>query len=1191
MRYTDFLKLSEGFQYSINLQYDLGSNNKVKGYIPTINTVNILKSYLKAIYDGSGDKATVLVGPYGKGKSHLLLILLTLLQNKEENKDAIQELINKISRIDESTAQLCRMIFENNIKLLPVIINSNYTDLQQSFFMALNYSLKKNGLTDLMPNTYFDSVINVINKWKEEFEGTIKVLKKGLKDFGLTLSELEDRIKKYDQDSYEIFKDVYLSISSGIEFNPFVNSDVVRLYDETNFLLCDKYGYNGMFIVFDEFSKFMEASVSNNTIKDIKVLQDFAEISGRTSSKQQLHLACITHKTINEYVSKLPRDIINAWRGIEGRFKELYLISSSKQNYDLISSTIIKNEARLREYLSKNSLYKRISNSYELFKETYSEEEFKEWIEVGCFPLNPISTFALPKISEKVAQNERTLFTFLCKNEIHTLTDFINKNSGKFQLLNLDMIFDYFENLFKKEVFNEAVHDIWLRTDVAIRKCHSIDEKKVLKALAIIYIINEFEKLSPTKDILASALEYTEDKLNIILNQMIESNIVYIKRSNGYINFSPIAQANIREKIELIKNTKIKNINVPQELEKVFNLGFILPKRYNDDYKMIRFFKNFYVTLNQLEAFEDIKSIFEYYESDGVIANLIYFDEEEKQRAIDKIAELNNGRIVLCVPTKPFDKLDTVKEYIAIESLKNDKNILSDEPLAEQLIEVIEEDVIEDIKEYLEKYFIPENRNCNYYIYGKQNSISRKSDLNKQISDICVKHFYKTPKINNEMINKNNITTVIAKARQKVVEYIINSYNDKSVESLGGRGPEATIYRVTIANFRLGDTTVSSDSDLNNVLQIIREFIVSCEEKKKSFGELYDILLGEDIGMRKGVIPIYLSYVLREFKEELILSFGSRGNKEVDFTYDTLNNINEKPREYYIKIEKGTKEKEDYINSLIKLFDKQISEKILKTNRFTALGNAMQSYLQSLSQYSRTHRVDITGKELDSSIINYRSELLKFDLNNRDFLFNKLLKLTKSNDYYECLESIGNIKNYLDSSIVNLIGYLIKKTNNIINPSYKGSLTQNLKRWYIDLDADKKNHLYDVTTNSILKFINDLDSNDDIYCINKLASIVTGLNVEDWQEYTIELYFKNLRHSINVVTELDIDFSDDSQSLFKIEINQSGDVVEKSFEEESVSEVGVTLMNELEELLDEYGDAIEANEKRNILMKLLQRYM
>jgi hypothetical protein len=1193
MRYIDFLKPAEGFQYSINLLYDQGSNNKIRGYIPTISTIEILKDYLKKLYYGKGEASTVLIGPYGKGKSHLLLILLTLINQKEENKEALSDLITSIERVDIETAQLCRMILAENIKLLPVIINGSHINLQQSFLLALNDALNRNGINDIKPKTYFDTVLDIINNWKENFKDTIEMLKVELFKEGIKLHDLEQGLSRYDHNSFEAFKKAYLTVSSGIEFNPMVNSDVVRLYDETNFLLCENYGYKGMFIVFDEFSKFMESSVTNNTSKDLKILQDFAELASRSNNKQQLNFACITHKTINEYISKLPKEVINSWRAIEGRFKGLYLTSSSKQNYELISNAIVKDRKKLKDFIEPqhNDYFNKIERAISIFEGIYSEKQFKENIGIDCFPLNPVSVYCLPKISEKVAQNERTLFTFLCKEEKNTLADFILENEGEMKLLNLDAIYNYFEELFKKEIFNDLVHSTWIKSDAALRKCKLLIEEEIIKSLAVIYIVNEFDKLSPNEETLVTALNYTEDEILQTLTSLREKNLIYIKRSNGYINFTPISEMNVRSKIETVKNTRVKNFNISEELHKVSNPGYILPKRYNDDYKMVRYFKNVYMTIEQVNAFDDASSLSEFYNSDGVIINLIYFEDIEKTHAIKILSKFQNERIVICIPEKPFDKVEPLKELVAIRILKEDKTFLSEESLAGQLIEIYEDDLVEDIKRYIETFFTVENRKCRYYIEGKKVLINRKAELNKFVSEICTRKFNETPVINNELINKNNITTVITKARGKIIEFLLDSFNNSTVLPLEGYGPEVTIYRATIKRFELDKKNVPNDTRLANVLELIRNFIHLSEAENKCFKDLYEVLTGENIGLRKGIIPIYLAFIIREFKEEAIIYFGSKGSKELELSYDTLNNINANPDDYYIRIEKGTKEKEEYLNLLASLFGRQIKEKDWATNKYVAIVKGMQYYIQSLSQFARTHKYEVKGEEINVSIVRIRTELLKYDINSREFLFKKLLKITETKNFHDCFNKIKEIKDYLDNAVNSLRDYLIDKTKTTVNSSYKGLLTQNLKLWYEGLDVSKKEHLYNLTTNRFLEFVKQLENHDEAYVINKVAKIITGLSVEDWQDDTIIHYSKDLSLIIKSVDDLKVNELDSSDGIYKVEINRNGEAVEKSFNVEEVSEIGVTLLNEIEELFDEYGEAIEANEKRNILMSLLKKYM
>ena len=98
----DIIKFNSSFKTSINLYLSLNKSEKVLGYIPTKSSVNFMGDYIKAVLDNK-EQATLLVGPYGKGKSHLLLVLLAILSMKRlpENNIIISELIDKVSKVDE----------------------------------------------------------------------------------------------------------------------------------------------------------------------------------------------------------------------------------------------------------------------------------------------------------------------------------------------------------------------------------------------------------------------------------------------------------------------------------------------------------------------------------------------------------------------------------------------------------------------------------------------------------------------------------------------------------------------------------------------------------------------------------------------------------------------------------------------------------------------------------------------------------------------------------------------------------------------------------------------------------------------------------------------------------------------------------------------------------------------------------
>ena len=112
--------------------------------------------------------------------------------------------------------------------------------------------------------------------------------------------------------------------------------------------------------------------------------------------------------------------------------------------------------------------------------------------------------------------------------------------------------------------------------------------------------------------------------------------------------------------------------------------------------------------------------------------------------------------------------------------------------------------------------------------------------------------------------------------------------------------------------------------------------------------------------LKKGIIPIYLTVVLSGFKDEIILYTGERTLKEVPLNSNTINNINEHPNMYFIEIDKGTKEKDEYFLGLEKLFE---ASNIIKTNKYERVVYAMQDWIKSLDKFTRIHELKFNSNE------------------------------------------------------------------------------------------------------------------------------------------------------------------------------------------------------------------------------------
>ena len=655
MQYSDYLGIKEGFQASINLEYDLNKIDKIKSYIPTEQSVKILGDFLRSFYFNNEpqNRAIVLVGPYGRGKSHLLLLLTALtsldLASTEEVENqtslsVLNEVCDKINSIDNEVGALAKTIVDSKIRTLPVIVNSNSTDINQSFMLAIKDALSRANLQQLLPSTYFDSALAIIEKWQVSFPDAYKTLQMELKKVKSNVDDLCIGLKQFNRDCYELFCSIYPNIAAGTEFNPLMNMDVVKMYIAIANALQEQTQYCGINIVFDEFSKFLEANLDKSKMLNFKIIQDMAEAATR-SGKTQIHFTCVTHKDILDYSSS------DSFKTVEGRFKKIRFIASSEQSYELIANAIDKKPA-FSDFSQENTgAFQRAINCYStvgVFNEL-DDEVYKQKIVYGCFPLAPMSAYALLRVSEIVGQNERTLFTFLSQNEEYTLKSFAETERKTFEFITVDYIYNYFEELFKKEIFNNKVYNSWSKTFTAIKKATSEDQIKILKAIAVINIIAD-DKLKPIPVHIKACLMLDDRSFEKAINGLLKNQIINQRESLEYVLLTDNG-VSVNTAIENHIKTKNIKFRCCDILEENYSLGYAIPREYNDTFSMFRYFKKIYMEAAAFILLKNAKQLLLEYPCDGLIINILDYDNTKKDAVLDKIKTFKETpNIVICLP-------------------------------------------------------------------------------------------------------------------------------------------------------------------------------------------------------------------------------------------------------------------------------------------------------------------------------------------------------------------------------------------------------------------------------------------------------------------------------------------------------------------------------------------------------------
>lgn len=1192
---NEMISTAENFQYAINIAYDFSDDKKIENYIATNDAIRIIEDVLLSTKDNSTDRARLFVGAYGKGKSHLALILIALVYKKDRH--VFENLMKKVKLVNNDLYDYLNEYIQSEKRLLPVVVEGNKFSLQQSMLSALKSALEHEKIDDIMPNTFFSVAIETIEMWEKDYKDTYLQFTKLI---NVSVEKFKMKLRNFEQQALIGFETIYPKLTSGSKFTPILNGDVISLYEDV-IKEIKAYGFSGIFLVYDEFSKYLEGNMQSTTATDIKMLQDLAEKANR-SGNEQFHLLMISHKNIINYVDDLPKVKVDAWKAVSERFKTVELSNSSIQLYDLISHVIIKDEKKFNDFYRTNkNEFDNIANQY-INKNLFagiSKNQLEKIIK-ETYPLEPTSLYMLPAISEKVAQNERSMFTFLSsKNDKNALYNILRSQSA---YVSPDIIFDYFEEQFKNEAYTTSVYKYWKLVLTSINLLKELNEiqVKLIKTLAMIYILDQLEIIKPSSDNLLLILGnsgYSHTDIIGGIESLKERGVFKYSSRTHYLRLSERTDINIDE---VLKDTieRRKGIFNPlailnKESEKVF----LYPNGYNDEHEIIRYFTFEFISTADCCDIEDWdKRISDQYASGTLFA--LY--DAHKNKNLSIVNKVDNERVVFALSrfTQNIDEI--LKQFDALSFLIENAD---DELFRDELMFVFDE-VEEQVVSYIQGFINPSKKCVTYIHNGQEVVLYRKSQLSNLLTSICDSLYKYTPTIVNEVVNKSNISKQAINSRNKVLEGLLENEIRKNL-GLTGTGQDVSFFRSVIQNkgVYIEDedkysivTEGLTDDELNHTFRVIKGFILSTStEGAKNLGDLYYELTHTKygIGLKTGIIPFFLAAVLHHYKRFAVIK---KKDKEFTINANLLDSINNNPSQYEIILESWSTEKEAYIGQLEDAFGAYLVVGEKEYNTFEYIVKAMQRWFYRLPKYSKDAELVIEpGFNVKSKAVKRFRQMLKSpEINARELLFEKLPKAFSAKEINDALgKNIGKSKKIIDMQISYLQRDIENELINVLSTEKveKRPLYTIAVDWHESLNSRTKEHLFTNGEGKLLSVIGNVQNDLDEF-IKRIGRELSGIHIVDWNDDTFETVRTRLHSQIKNINEFNLAKDEINSSSYKVSLlDENGTEEEKTFDKLEVSRRGKMLYNELVSSIGEYGNALSDGEKRQILMNVMMDYL
>lgn len=1192
MNLSELIVPNRDFQTSVNIDFDFGDKSKVEGLIPTEAVCRYLEEILSDVIAPSNQRAKLFVGAYGKGKSHVVLAALTAMWCKDSS--TFRRIIDAYHKRGLGFGDTLQHFVSDGARLLPVIINGSTSDLRHSLLTALRNALRANDYGDLMPRTNYDGAIATIERWKDDYPETLRRLE-ALS--GLTAESIVSQLKNMDTEAYETFVGLYPQLTSGSAFDVLDGADVIDVYQEVVDRLSRK-GISGVYVVYDEFSKYLETSLEKATVEDTRLLQDFAEACNRSSLDKQMHLLLISHKSLSNYIdSKLPKEKVDGWRGVSGRFEEIVMHDDASQYYELMAAAITKEQNAWKRWLSEaggaNERRLEALRSRYLAQGLLTEDD-ASLVVFGCYPLHPITAYLLPRLSERVAQNERTLFTFICSSGDHTLGSIID-GTGSF--VTPDYIYDYFEPLLRKELYTSPLHRVYelARASLVHVKPDSL-ESRIIKTVAAIDAVAQFDAVAPTRQNIADIFSdsgFSIDEVTDAIDALVaEDSIIYLRRSNSYLQLKETTGVPIDREVADRSESLRNSLGCAEILNSDLGRRALYPSRYNEDYSIVRYFDCGFVDAQGLLSWQPEDGPILKKDGDGQIV-AIYCATADEVHTLKAAAKASLSREPMTVVAYPrtFKKVDdAIYKLEAARQLKDEAK--GDAALVEEY-EVVIEDYAEIVNGYIAGFFQPELMQTLYFIDGGQRKvITRKRKLSDELSSLCEKTYGNTPRITNEALNKNELTGTAFSSRTKILKALCAP---TLAPSLGfvGNGQETSMARSALEKTGLISSLSGAvnepgtpSKEIASVISIIRGFLERADDTP--FSDLYQSLTGPEygIGLRRGPIPIYIAYVLRDYRNEIKITLDG---EERPLSETLLDDLSKRPEAYRATRLNWSPQMEAYTQALAAAF---------KCNNSGAdrssVAEAIRLWYAALPQVTRTCRYDHahSGKaiRIPAERAAFFRAIRRIDTDADVLLFDEFPRIFGSPLGSDALiASIVAEKNDCDAYLSDCIKGLASTIMGLFEPdAHEGSsLGSVLKDWLEEHPAVHSRSFTGVNRKILSAIM--AASGDDMVTAGRIAKAATSLRVDDWNDARFDDFPKilvSMKRQVEGVAEKPEDIDGDQLGI--VFIAPDGSRQQKTFAPVKTSGRSRLLKNGLIACLSEMGGSLSPEEKRQVVFDVLR---
>lgn len=838
-RWADVVCVRARFQRSVHLERDAQSKSALEGYVLT-PLVRTLAGRIIEGYDAAApSRAWSITGPYGTGKSAFALFLADLFSPPDvDPSESARRLLARRDPPLQAALSGPGGAFPHRDGLWTVLATGERRPLDEVLLRALRDSVQ--------------------NFWSG----------RGAKP--------------------AIVNKVTRAADKAVAGQRFAARDVVALFEETAAkVAASNLSGRGLIVILDEAGKILEHAAQNPDLGDAQLLQELAEAANR-SGPAPIVLVVLLHQAFEQYAGRLSLTERSEWAKVQGRFEDLAFQEASHEVLRLVGEAI---EQEPLPKTVRSAVQAMVTRAIGELVNGADDAKRLEPLLLAAVPLHPFTALVLgPLFRSRVAQNERSLFAFLGSNEPHGFQEFLTKplnDEGRPSLFLPDALYDYVAGALGGRLDGHLGKQ-WAQIETALRRlpdgATELDAR-IVKTIGILSLFGDGAGVPCSEGMLrelyAGGARGAEKEVAQAIERLRAASLIIFRKYRAAFQLWEGSDLDVDSLVHEALSQVDGTATLVQRLTRVAPPRPVVARKHLLETGTFRYFDLRYVDVGAFdEEFPEVDG-----NADGAILLVVEPVETARTKLVKRlkqpmtwvaISAADCKPVVVGVPRHVGRLLEVGAELAALEWVQTHTPELQDDLVARREVATRIAEAERQLRSELGKLLSGEVA-CDWLHSANALQIGSARDLARTVSDLCTMAYSKAPGIQNELLNRRQLSSAAAAARRSLMEGMATKGGH---ERLGFEGtpPEVSMYRSLLEHHGLhresggqwsfGAPKNKRVGSLQPVWEAMDRALRDAREEKLAVPTLFERLRRPPFGLKDGTLPVLLVAALLSWKDE-----------------------------------------------------------------------------------------------------------------------------------------------------------------------------------------------------------------------------------------------------------------------------------------------------------------------------------